>query len=220
MNNFPATETTFILSGPAGDLEVLTAPSKEDVFSVPIIAFICHPHPLYGGTMHNKVVSTLARAFANLGIATVRFNFRGIGKSAGSYAEGEGELDDLLALVDWAKNIHPNHKIWLSGFSFGAGVSAHAATKIIPAQLISIAPPVPRFGLPELPPVLCPWLVVQGEADDVVIPADVYAWVETRQPKPQLIRMPGAGHFFHGQLMDLRQQLETALVDAATGTEV
>lgn len=214
MDFFPQTETTFLLSGPAGDLEVLVSPPKEDIVKTPCVAVISHPHPLYGGTMNNKVVSTLARAFANLGLSTVRFNFRGVGKSAGSFAEGEGELDDLLAVVDWVKTMRPNDKIWLAGFSFGAGVSAFAATKIPVAQLVTIAPPVPRFGLLELPPVECPWLVVQGEDDDVVIPQDVYNWVETRDPKPKLIRIPGAGHFFHGTLMELRHNLEAALGDS------
>jgi alpha/beta superfamily hydrolase len=216
MDFFPQKEQTFLLPGPSGDLEVLTSQHNEDVPAVPIIAIISHPHPLYGGTMNNKVVSTLARAFANLGIASVRFNFRGVGKSAGSFAEGEGELDDLLAIVDWVKTTKPDHKIWLAGFSFGAGVSAYAATKISPEQLVTIAPPVPRFGLLTLPTVACPWLIVQGEEDDVVIPTDVYAWAETRNPAPKLIRVPGAGHFFHGKLMELRLLLETALRGAIT----
>jgi uncharacterized protein len=211
MNYFPQTETTFLLPGPAGDLEVLTAPQAVGVNENPIIGIICHPHPLYGGTMNNKVVSTIARAFANLGLRTVRFNFRGVGKSAGSFADGEGEQDDLFAVIDWVKKTCPTNKIWLAGFSFGAGVSAHAATKIEFAQLVTVAPPVPRFDLLNLPKVLCPWLVVQGEIDDVVIPADIYAWVEKQNPQPKLIRISGAGHFFHGKLIELRQQLETAL---------
>jgi alpha/beta superfamily hydrolase len=211
MDSFPKAETIFMLPAPAGELEVLTSPPAEGFAQQAIVAIICHPHPLYGGTMTNKVVSTLARAFANLGVSSVRFNFRGVGKSSGSFAEGSGELDDLLAIVDWVKQTRSNDKVWLAGFSFGAGVSAHAATQIPVAQLVSIAPPVPRFGLPNLPPVLCPWLVVQGEEDDVVIPEDVYAWVETRKPQPELIRIPGAGHFFHGKLMELRHKLEEAL---------
>jgi alpha/beta superfamily hydrolase len=157
--------------------------------------------------MNNKVVSTLMRAFGDLGLRTVRFNFRGVGKSTGAFAEGIGEIDDLLAVIAWVKSVSPNDEIWLSGFSFGAAMSLHAATRVPVAQLVSIAPPVPRFHLPELPPVTCPWLIIQGEEDDVVIPQDVYAWIETRQPKPQLIRVADTGHYFHGKLLELRDLL-------------
>jgi alpha/beta superfamily hydrolase len=211
MTSFPQIETTFLLPGPAGKLEVLATPVKSDASPRAAIAVICHPHPLFAGTMTNKVVSTLARAFDDLGLPTVRFNFRGVGKSEGAYAEGIGEIEDLLAVVEWAKTCFPDSDLWLAGFSFGAAVSAHAATRIPVAQLVSIAPPVPRFDLLTLPPITCAWLVVQGEEDDVVIPEEVYAWVETRNPPPQLIRQPLAGHFFHGKLLELRQLLEAAL---------
>lgn len=212
MQTFPQTETTFLLPGPAGDLELLATPVKAEVVPRNAIGIICHPHPLFGGTMTNKVVSTLARAFGDLGLPTVRFNFRGVGKSGGTFAEGIGEQDDLLAVVQWVKTVAPTCDIWLAGFSFGSAISAHVATQIPVAQLVSIAPPVPRFDLLNLPPVTCPWIVVQGEADDVVMPEDVYAWVATRNPVPTFIRMPGAGHFFHGQLLELRRLLETALM--------
>jgi alpha/beta superfamily hydrolase len=208
---FPRNENTFMLKGPGGDLEAVANEAPDSTQAKSVTAVICHPHPLFGGTMTNKVVSTLARAFGDLGLRTVRFNFRGVGKSAGSFAEGVGEIEDLLAVVNWVKENFPQDDIWLAGFSFGAGVSAQVATKISAAQLISIAPPVPRFGLLELPAVHCPWLIIQGEEDDVVVPAEVYAWVETRNPKPTLIRVPNAGHFFHGQLMELRRLLEDAL---------
>jgi alpha/beta superfamily hydrolase len=208
MQSFPQTETNFILQGPAGHLEVLTSPAKENTLAKDDISIICHPHSLFGGTMTNKIVSTLARAYAELGLRTVRFNFRGVGKSTGEFAEGEGEQEDLFAIVDWVKKVSPQSKICLAGFSFGAAVSAHVATQISIAQLISIAPPVPRFNLLNLKPITCPWLIVQGEQDDVVDPQAVYEWVETRNPKPTFIRMPQAGHFFHGQLLGLREIVE------------
>jgi alpha/beta superfamily hydrolase len=211
MLSFPQIETTFLLPGPVGDLEVLATPVKADVTSRSAVAIICHPHPLFGGTMTNKVVSTLARACGDLGLQTVRFNFRGVGKSSGAFADGIGEIEDLLAVVEWAKQSLPESDIWLAGFSFGAAVSAHVATRIAVAQLVSVAPPVPRFDLLQLPTVNCPWLILQGEEDEVVSPHDVYAWVETRKPTPELIRIPNAGHFFHGQLLELRRLLETAL---------
>ncbi|MDR3477138.1 MAG: CocE/NonD family hydrolase [Gammaproteobacteria bacterium] len=207
MKDFPQIETHFLLASPAGELEVVATPRKQNVTPFPAVAIICHPHPVFGGTMTNKVVSTLMRAFSDMGLQTVRFNFRGVGKSTGTFAEGVGEIDDLLAVIAWVKSVSPDDAIWLSGFSFGAAMSAHGATKVPVAQLVSIAPPVPRFNLPTLPPVTCPWLIIQGEEDDVVIPQDVYAWIETRDPKPQLIRVPGTGHYFHGKLMELRELL-------------
>jgi len=211
MDTFPVGEAVFQLQGPVGELEVATSSYKEDVSPRAITVVICHPHPLFGGTMNNKVVTTLMRAFRDLGLRVVRFNFRGVGKSAGAFAEGVGELDDVLSVVDWVKKVNPQDEIWLAGFSFGAAMSARAATRVAVSQLVSIAPPVPRFGLLNLPPVTCPWLIVQGEDDDVVIPQDVYNWVEGLNPKPQLVRVREAGHFFHGKLLELRQILEENL---------
>lgn len=212
MKTFPMTETHFILPGPSGELEVIATPSKPEVVAQNIVAIICHPHPLFGGTMNNKVVTTMMRAFGDMGIPCVRFNFRGVGKSTGEFAEGVGEQDDLLAVLAWVKETCPTAKIWLAGFSFGAAMSAHVASRVSVAQLVSIAPPVPRFDLLTLPPIMCPWLIVQGNEDDVVIPQDVYTWVETRDPKPKLIRVLGTGHYFHGRLMELRELLVENLV--------
>lgn len=208
---FPTTETTLILPGPAGDLEVLTTPAKEPTEISKKTAIICHPHPLFGGTMHNKVVSTLARAFTNLGLQTVRFNFRGVGNTSGQYAEGIGETDDLIAIMNWVKETCPNDEIWLAGFSFGSYVAARAASQVAVGRLISIAPPVSRFDLVGLSAITCPWLIVQGGKDEIVVPEEVYAWVEKLNPKPVFIRMPEAGHFFHGQLMELRKIIEDTL---------
>jgi uncharacterized protein len=211
MQFFPANQQSFLLPGPAGDLEVIATPVDAAITPKNAIAVICHPHPQFGGTMNNKVVTTLARAFGELGLATVRFNFRGVGKSTGAFADGVGEIQDALAIVDWVRKIEPEKNIWLAGFSFGAAVSAHVATIISAQQLVSIAPPVPRFHLLDLPQITCPWLIVQGEEDDVVKPEDVYAWVTTREPQPQLIRIANAGHFFHGQLIVLREKIKDAL---------
>jgi len=212
MLSFPSQETTFLFPGPAGDIEVLTTVPEKSPPKASVI--ICHPHPVYGGTLHNKVVSTLARAFNNLGLRTVRFNFRGVGKSAGVHDEGKGEAADVLELAHWLQTLFPNDELWLAGFSFGGFVAATASTQLPVAQLISVAPQVSRFISPKLPPITSPWLIIQGEADEVVSPQALYAWVETLQPMPQLIRMPGAGHFFHGQLIKLRETVEKALAVA------
>jgi alpha/beta superfamily hydrolase len=206
---FPTTETRFLLQGPAGNLEVLATPIEHP--TVNRIAVICHPHPLHGGTMNNKVVSTIARTCKDLNMPTVRFNFRGVGQSEGSFADGIGEVEDLLAVIQWVKEVMPTAELWLAGFSFGGYIAARLATQIPVQQLITIAPQASRFTSQPFPPITIPWVLVQGEQDEVVSPEEVFAWIETLNPKPTVIRMPGAGHFFHGQLLELRRLLEEAL---------
>ncbi len=209
MLSFPSEETTFLFPGAAGNIEVLTAvPEKTPAHGSVII---CHPHPLYGGTMHNKVVSTLARAFHNLGLRTVRFNFRGVGKSEGIHDEGKGEAADTIALADWLRTLFPDEPLWLSGFSFGGFVAATVATQYPVSRLITVAPQASRFVSPPLAAVTCPWLIIQGEDDEVVSPQELYDWMDTLKVKPELIRLPGAGHFFHGHLLNLREAVEKAL---------
>lgn len=208
MQSFPTTETPFLLPGPAGDLEVVAKPAENS--SRKAVAIVCHPHPLFGGTMNNKVVTTLARTFRELGLATVRFNFRGVGKSAGSFSDGIGEVDDLLAVVNWVKQVCPDHELWLAGFSFGGYIAAKVATQIPVAQLVTVAPQASRFTA-DFPPITVPWVLVQGEEDEVVSPQEVYAWIDTLTIKPILIRIPDAGHFFHGKLLELRDELMRVL---------
>jgi alpha/beta superfamily hydrolase len=210
MKSFPSEETTFLFDGPAGAIEVLTH-SPASIEAVNGTAIICHPHPLFSGTMHNKVVTMLHRVFNDLGLRTVRFNFRGVGKSEGEHDAGRGEADDVVALAEWVQALYPDSPLWLAGFSFGGFVAASAATQLPVTQLVSIAPMVSRFYEAHLPAITCPWLIVQGEEDEVISPEDTYKWVDTLEPKPMLIRMPQAGHFFHGKLMELRRVLEAAL---------
>lgn len=200
---------TLTIAGPAGGLEaMLETPVGFDGARV---AVLCHPHPQHQGTMLNKVVHTLARAMNDLGIAALRFNFRGTGVSQGVYADGEGEVDDVIAVVNYVRQRWPDASVWLAGFSFGAVVSARAAGKIGAARLISIAPAVNILGkhLAELPAM--PWLIVQGDADEVVPVAEVIDWVATLEPSPELAVMPGVDHFFHGQLVELRELLVNRL---------
>jgi alpha/beta superfamily hydrolase len=171
----------------------------------PAVAILCHPLPTEGGTMHNKVVTIAARALRELGLDTVRFNFRGTGKSEGRFDQGAGESDDLRAVAAWVRAQRPDTALWLAGFSFGAYVALRACADLDPAAMISIAPPVARswdFEALQLPQ--CPWLVVQGEADEVVDPQAVFAWIEALPQPPHLVRMPDTSHFFHRRLMDLR----------------
>lgn len=213
-NSFPLTLHTFLLPGPAGELEVMT--EAPDAINQDIVAIICHPHPLFGGTMKNKVVSTLARTCKELAIPTVRFNFRGVGQSTGTFDEGVGEVDDLLAVLAWVKTVKPQAKVWLAGFSFGACISAKVAARTPAiAQLISIAPPVMRWEFEKIHTMTCPWLVVQGDADEVVPATEVFAWFAQYHPAATVIDMPGASHFFHGRLIELREQLLAVLTEAA-----
>lgn len=208
---FPSDETLTLLSGPVGNLEILTWTPEEPK---PITAIICHPHPLFGGTMQNKVVTTIARALHELSVRTVRFNFRGVGQSEGSHDQGRGETEDTLFIAEWIQSLYPNDAIWLAGFSFGAYVAASAATRWPVTQLITIAPQVSRFLETQLLPITCPWVLIQGENDEVVSSEEVFAWVESLHPKPTLIRFPKVGHFFHGHLLELRKALTEALKSA------
>ncbi|SRR5579883_144150 len=211
METFPTTEMTFTIPASHGVLEILTSPAQENIPEKNITAIICHPHPLYGGTMYNKVVTTLARTFRDLGMRTVRFNFRGIGKSTGIFDEGRGEADDLVTVIDWVKKIRPEDKIFLAGFSFGGFIAAKVAVTQPPAQLVTVAPQVSRFIETKLPPIICPWILVHGEQDEIIPFSEVLLWYETLDPKPVFIRIPDAGHFFHGKLVELRSKLEEFL---------
>lgn len=203
-----------LLPGPAGQLEVMTT-SPEIPRTPPAIAVICHPHPLFGGTMHNKVIYTLARCFNSMGLATVRFNFRGVGLSQGEYDQGNGESDDLLTILNWLKESCPESDVWLAGFSFGAYIAARIAKSWPAKQLICVAPPIENFPFKELPPFPCPWILVQGDHDEVVSPAAVFAWVNSLEHPPEVIKIQGASHFFHGKLIELRDCLTTTLNKAA-----
>lgn len=197
------------IAGPAGKLEMavgLAHKPERDGWGI-----VCHPHPLYGGTMDNKVVTTLTKTFQAMGLSTVRFNFRGVGRSEGHYDAGKGELEDLLAVIAWARKEKLKREIWLAGFSFGAYIATKAATEYPITRLVTIAPPVTHFHMALLPPITCPWILVQGEQDDVVPAEEVYAWVRQRDPQPEVIKFPTAGHFFHGQLGELRETLLEAL---------
>ncbi len=194
-----------LIPGPAGTLEALLETpetSRSDAFAV-----VCHPHPLHGGTMQNKVVHTVARACQATDMPTVRFNFRGVGASDGSYDEGRGEMQDALAVIEWGRQRWPGGALTLAGFSFGAMVSINAVPAARPARLISVAPAV---GRPEFATTLapsCPWLILQGDADELVDIREVQAFAARVSPPPTLVVFSGGEHFFHGRLIELRDQI-------------
>tara|TARA_A100001391_G_scaffold174925_1_gene137587 strand:+ start:4390 stop:5019 length:630 start_codon:yes stop_codon:yes gene_type:complete len=195
------------LEGPEGTLE---AALEGDADNPTMIAIVCHPHPLFGGTMDNKVVTTLARAARDAGAAVLRFNFRGVGNSQGAFSEGIGETEDLIAVHRWLTREFPDRPLWLAGFSFGSFVAARGAEVLAangqaPKALMLVAPPVHHFDFEGIENAGCPVTVVQGEDDEVVPAEQVFRWAEHTPLAPDLIRFPDSGHFFHGKLVDLKE---------------
>jgi hypothetical protein len=211
-STFPAERAEFLLMGPAGALEcAVDLPEAAD--ERPATMVICHPHPQHSGTMHNKVVTILERSMRELGLRTVRFNFRGVGASEGTFDDGYGETDDLFAVIEWVRRTRPDDELWLGGFSFGSYVATRAALNLKLGQLISIAPPVDRYEFASLPRPDCPWLMVQGDEDDVVSVDSVRLYADRVEPPPDLVVMHQAGHFFHRRLMDLRGLLKNGVLN-------
>jgi alpha/beta superfamily hydrolase len=204
-SDFPVDDTAIIIPGPSGDLESIVNGSETHPPSK--VAIICHPHSLYGGTMNNKVVTTLARTFKELGFAVVRFNFRGVGKSSGTYTNGDGEADDLRAIIAWKHKTWGEQPLALAGFSFGSYVAAKVAAKIKITNLVLIAPPANHFAFTKLTRFPCPCIILQGELDEIVPATVVSEWVKTVKSPIKLINLPKATHFFHGHLGELKQQL-------------
>jgi alpha/beta superfamily hydrolase len=185
-----------MIAGSAGPIEtVLAAPA-----TVPRgIALICHPLPTHGGTLDNKVVQTLAKAFFALGYVATRFNFRGVGQSAGTFDEGQGETEDALAVLRHVRRRFGEAlPVALAGFSFGSFVQARVAQQVEARGLVLVGPAVNRIGMPTVP---AETIVVHGEEDDIVPLADVFAWARPQQLP--IIVFPGCGHFFHGRLPQL-----------------
>jgi uncharacterized protein len=193
------------LAGPAGMLEAVLEEGRPHSGAAGRFAVVCHPHPLHGGTLDNKVVSTLARCFVELGVPALRFNFRGVGRSQGQYDEGRGESDDLLAVIDFGRSRWAGAELWLGGFSFGAWIAGRSAARMRCTRLVTVAPPVARFDFSDIEAPRCPWLIVQGDADQLVDCAAVLRWARGLVPAPTVQVMHGVDHFFHGQLTQLRE---------------
>ena len=186
------------IAGPAGVIEcAIDSPADAPR----AVAVVCHPHPKAGGTLDNKVAQTLARAFVQLGYRAVRFNFRGVGASEGHYDEGRGETDDTLAVI--AAHRDPALPLVLGGFSFGAYVASEAAQRLPDdakaERLVLIGPSTQKQQMPTVPEGS---LVIHGELDDVVPLSATLDWARP-QALPVIV-IPGAGHFFHGQLTLLK----------------
>ncbi len=198
-------ETEISIAGTAGNLQGLLSDASADAARA--VAVICHPHPQHGGTMHNKVAHTLARTLAALGLVTVRFNFRGVGASEGAYADGLGEVEDAVAVLDFARQRWPGRPLWLGGFSFGGMVAIAAAGQRRIDRLVTVAPPVYRMDMATVSQPDCPWLILIGDEDELVDVDAVIAWVNELEPGPHLIVLQGVDHFFHGRLTQLKDCL-------------
>ena len=212
MSKHPVKENLFI-DGPVGKLESLLERSGEGALAG--AAVVCHPHPQHGGTLHNKVAHTLARAFVRSGFETLRFNFRGTEQSEGRYDNGVGEVDDALAAIEFMRARHGAFPLWLAGFSFGAAIAVKAAVATHVDGLISVAPAISRFatGLESQPD--CPWLVVQGDEDELVDVEETVTWLDSLAPGPELLVIEGGEHFFHGRLTDLREAVMEFVAEQA-----
>ena len=198
-------ETEVFIDGPQGQLEALYL----EVPDATGIALICHPNPVQGGTMLNKVVSTLQRTARDAGLITLRFNYRGVGKSAGSHDMGTGEVDDAQAAAAWLRARHPELALMLLGFSFGGFVAAALGGRLeaqgeAVARLFMIAPAVMRIASQDDLPKGGALALIQPETDEVVDPQLVYQWSDSLQRPHELLKVAECGHFFHGKLTDLK----------------
>ena len=196
---------TFI-KGLAGDIETVIVKPENLTDESPIVV-ISHPHPLYGGTMSNKVVTYLHKSFSELGAITVRFNFRGVGKSEGEHDSGIGETKDLVAIVKVLKEWRPAAPVWLAGFSFGSYVTTRAQAEVEAERVLLVAPPVSMYEFDAIPEIQVPWYVIQGGEDEVIDANAVKSWVAKRSNPPKLIWMEEASHFFHGKLVDIKDEI-------------
>jgi uncharacterized protein len=195
---------TLTITGPSGPLEARLEFPEGEGGTPRVFGVACHPHPLYGGTMDNKVTHVIARSMMECGAPAFRFNFRGAGTSAGKFDNGRGEADDLAAVVAEGRRRFPGAALWLGGFSFGAFVALRGAETLAPEKLVAVAPPVARFELGSVANPDCDWMLAQGDQDDVVPPEAVLAWAAEQPRKPRLHVVAGAGHFFHGKLHELK----------------
>lgn len=198
------------IPGAAGNIEGLLQEYEGADHS--LIAVVCHPHPLYGGTLHNKVAHRVASTLHTRGAAVLRFNFRGVGKSEGTHDRGRGELDDGLVVLETLRRRYPAASVWVAGFSFGSWVASRmAAAESAVERLIMIAPPVHTQTFEEMRGSPVPKLVVQGTGDEICKPENLARVFPTWADPKRLVEVPGGSHFFDRQLADLGSAIEQGL---------
>ncbi len=211
-----ALETVTVIAGPAGDLELAIHVGLDPIGSL----IVCHPHPLGGGSMNNKVVTSLLRAAQEQGLATVRFNFRGVGASQGQHDHGRGEQDDMRCVLAHVQSLGFPPRLLLAGFSFGSFIAASvAATALAPWQLqglLLVAPPVHNYPFATLS-LSTPTWVLQGDGDELVAVDEVRAWVAQTPAVRRLDIVTACGHFFHGHLERVRAFMAAAVQEMNRG---
>lgn len=209
----PAQLKTMLISGPVGELEVRLNTAASKGLASRGLVVLSHPHPLYGGTMNNKVITTIERALQPLGYDCLAFNFRGVGRSHGTHDHAVGEMKDLLAVVDWGLSMTQAEVVHLAGFSFGSYISLLAAARLQPKSLLTVAPPVGIYDFSRidwfnsLNSASSPstWNLIQGGQDEVVDPQAVLNWAMKGPVKPDVFWREAASHFFHGELIWLKR---------------
>jgi len=217
---FSGQDHRFLAEGAVGKLELMTRGSgvladgqiqQKDSWLV----VICHPHPEYGGTMDNKVVTTAARAAREAGLDSLRFNYRGVGQSEGAYGDFDGECDDFDAIMRWVTENTAKKRILLAGFSFGSAVVANRFGSVEGLEhLLLLAPPTERYTYPNQ--FSAPVTVVQGAEDEVVNSKNVTRWAEGLETPFEYLLMGQCSHFFHGRLIDLRAKLVPLFLSIAS----
>lgn len=196
---------SIFVPGPCGQLEAILTTPQDTPNAVGII---CHPHPQQEGTMHNKVVTALSWAMEAMGWATLRFNYRGVGKSAGEYAQQIGEIDDGLAAYKWIQEKYPQCPIHMAGFSFGAFIAATVCNQLPCQSLVTAAPVVHHSNYNQLTNINCPWLAVVGEQDEIVTAEQIKELQTLQNFNFELTAFANTTHFFHGQLIPLREKVK------------
>lgn len=212
---FVEKEVQVEIPGPCGALEAKAQAAKGSgpLAGRDLLAVVCHPHPLQGGTMDYKVVTILARTYRDLGIPVVRFNFRGVGASQGAFDHAVGEVEDLMAVIRWGEGQLPGRRLALAGFSFGSSVAAQASHHLPNlAHLALVAPPVTRYPFDRNRRFPAPACVIQGGQDELVSVEEVCRWTKRLLSPVELVRDEGASHFFHGRLMPLKRRLTEVLL--------
>ncbi|MBU2887639.1 alpha/beta fold hydrolase [Gilvimarinus agarilyticus] len=209
------TQSSTLIAGPAGSLEVAGSLGRETgpYYQSGAVAVVCHPHPLHGGTMNNKVVTTLARTYRDLGVGVLRFNFRGVGRSGGEHDHARGEVDDAVAVASALLQERPKAPLLLAGFSFGASVAAQASYRLPCRHLTLVAPPVPRYAFEQGGRFAAPVTVLQGDRDERVDELTVEAWAGQLAGSVVYRCFDEAGHFFHGRLTELKQSMAETLLE-------
>ena len=206
----------YLIEGPEGKLELVLEPGVESgpLADSAYYAVVCHPHPLYGGTMGDQVVATLASVYRELGVPVVRFNFRGVGASEGEHDKGQGEVDDLCAVAAWARQQSAGNHLLLAGYSFGSVVAAGSDAALQIEHLTLVAPPVEHYAFAPDGGFRCPAVVILGEQDELVDFQGTKTWAANLSSPVKVLGIAGASHFFHGQSTVLHDQLTPLLLQA------